>query len=125
MKQWIANLFKETKKREPFALFERSDLRAQVSDLPRGSGHAGHLVEVELFVGPQGNWLPIGVFAGTTLRDAIIVLQEAQEFLGALTGVRQLPTVRLNGGTYFLDGQLSEFRNVDNPHDRMKLVAVM
>jgi len=109
----------------PVNLFERYGLRARVSEHPRACGHTGHFVDLEMFIEPENEWLSIGIVSDTVLEDAIILLQEAQEYIGTLSGVRLLPTVRLNGKAYFLDARLSELRAVDNPHDSMKLVAVM
>jgi hypothetical protein len=125
MKQWIANLFKDPKSKDPVAVFERYGLRARVTEQPRACGHVGHLVELDLFVPSKDEWLPVGLVSDTTLQDAILLLQEAQEFVGGLSGVRLLPTVRLNDKAYFLDARLSEFRAVDNPYDRRKIVEVM
>lgn len=33
--------------------------------------------------------------------------------------VRQLPIVEFAGKKWFLDTRLNEFRNVENPHDRI------
>jgi len=35
--------------------------------------------------------------------------------------MRALPTVKVEGKTYFLDERLMELRNVVNPHDRVPL----
>ncbi len=32
---------------------------------------------------------------------------------------RMLPKWKINGKVYYLDQRLREFRNVDNPHDRI------
>lgn len=33
----------------------------------------------------------------------------------------KLPTVEIDGKTYFVDERLKEFRNVENPHDSIKM----
>jgi len=30
---------------------------------------------------------------------------------------RRLPTVKINGKTYYVDTRLRQYRNVENPHD--------
>lgn len=115
----------ENEKEVPVNLFERYGLRARVSEHPRACGHTGHFVDLDMFIEPENEWLSFGIVSDTVLQDTIILLQEAQEYIGTLNGVRLLPTVRFGGKTYFLDGRLSELRNVDDPHDRVKLVAVL
>ena len=33
---------------------------------------------------------------------------------------RRLPTITIDGKTYFVDDRLTELRNVDNPHDALR-----
>jgi hypothetical protein len=124
MKQWIADLFTDLKKDIPLAVFERDGLRARVTEQPRSCGHTGHIVELSLLFSADGEWHPIAVVGDTALRDAIILLQEVQEYVGQFNGVRELPTVRMYGTTYFFDARLGEFRNVENPNDRVGTVRI-
>ena len=39
--------------------------------------------------------------------------------------VRQLTIVLINGRAYFRDDRLSEYRAVDNPHERITFEALM
>ena len=104
---------------KPINLFERSILRAIVGENPRSCGHLGHFVEVEVFVEERNEWLSVALFTDRVLHDAIILLQQAEEFIGQTNGVRSLPTVCLDGKSYFVDCRLREFRNVDDPNDRI------
>jgi len=119
MKQWIADLFTNMKKDRPVALFERNGLKACVSAQPRSCGHTGHHVELMLYFPSEEKWHSIGLVGDTALQDTIILLQVVQEFVGHASGVRELPTVRMQGTTYFFDVLLGEFRKVDNPLDRI------
>ena len=48
-----------------------------------------HFAEVEMFVEPAGEWLPIGLISDPLLEDAIILLQQAHEFIGKAKVGRQ------------------------------------
>ena len=106
---------------KPINLFARSILRAIVSENPRTCGHLGHFVEVEVFLEERNEWFSVGLFTDLVLHDAIILLQQAEEFVGQTNGVRSLPTVCLDGKSYLVDRRLGEFRNVDDPSDRIEM----
>jgi len=120
MKKRNANRTSDQKE-TPLFLFERYGLRASLSEHSRARGHTGHFVELEMFVETDNEWISIGLVSDTILQDAILLLQEAQEAIGKVNGVRPLPTVRVNGTSYFLDARLNELRNVDNHFDRIPM----
>ncbi len=70
-------------------------------------------------------WKPLTSIGIGNLQDAIILLQQAGEWIGERCGVRDLPTVRMSGASYFFDQQLGEFRNVDDPNDRIGTERVL
>src|SRR5438132_1131594 len=81
----------------PLKTLERYGVRARVDAELRKCGHVGHFIDLDLFLEDQGEWVTFGVVSDTIVQDAIILLQEAQEFVGEVNGVRLLPTVRLHG----------------------------
>lgn len=121
--QWIANLFgRPTKEETPVKTFRRNGLRAHVFAKDRSCGHVGHLVEFQRYLDDEDfegerAWFPVALIFDEELRDAIILLQESQEFISKERGVKALPTVQIGGRSYFLDARLGEFRNVDDPFD--------
>lgn len=120
MHNWIAKRFKfKFSKPEmiPLNVFERYDIRAKVYEETRPRGHVGHIIELELFVETADKWITFGELNDTMLHDAIIVLQETQEFIGKVNGVTLLPTVRMWKGAYEFDVRKGTFRNVDDPQD--------
>ena len=120
MKNWMSGLFKEDV--APENVFQRYDVRARVSKHPRSDGIAGRFVDLDLHVDDE--WVLIGMVSDTRLRETIIVLQEALEFIGKEDGVTLLHTIRAWGGAYYVDVRSGEFRNVDNPYDRIKTERV-
>jgi len=124
MLKWISKLFNRAEETEPFVnVFERSNLRAGVTAQPRICGHTGYVIELDCLL-EDGQWMPIGTIADFSVQDAVVLLQQAADFIGDVYGVRQLPTVYVRGKTYFVDDRLNELRSVTNPHDRVELCPV-
>ncbi len=105
----------------PINVFERSKIRVLVVEDQRRCGHAGHTIEMEFLFDTDDELFRFGVIPDVLLADAIILLQTAHEFVAGVSGVKPLPTVRLNGSTYFVDLRLGEFRNIDDPDDRIAM----
>jgi hypothetical protein len=118
MKNWITKLFKPASG-EPIHTAERYGLRARVLKHPRGCGHTGYFIDLDMYVEHDRAWLPIACVSDTVMQDAIILLQQSQEFIGKAYGYPMLPTVPMDGTAYYFDRKLGEFRNVDDPHDRI------
>jgi hypothetical protein len=106
---------------KPNTVFERSKLRATVVEDQRGCGHTGYMIELEFLYGPGEDLFRFGLVPDLVLADTIMLLQTAQEFVAKANGLHPLPTIRLDGATYYVDRRLGEFRNVDNPHDRIAM----
>jgi hypothetical protein len=103
----------------PVTVLERYDLRVRIYEELRPREYRGHFLEMDLFVERDNKWVTIGRVNDATLQDAIILLQQAQQFIAKANGITLLPTVRMNGGAYYFDVRSGEFRNVDNPFDRI------
>jgi hypothetical protein len=120
MKQSMPPLLRPvTNEGTPVSVVERYDLRVRVHEDQRPRGYSGHVLEIDLFVERDDEWVTVGLASDTMLQDAIILLQQAQQVIAKANGVTLLPTVRLNGGSYYFDARIGEFRNVDNPFDRI------
>jgi hypothetical protein len=99
------------------------DLRAELMQYTRECGHPGYLVE--LFLLRDGKEpVRCGCLAGDQLQHATMLLQWLAEYVGDQEGVRQLPTVPLDGRMYFVDDRLGELRNVNDIGDRFLLTKV-
>ncbi len=67
---------------EPAFVAERYGLRARVSKHPRGCGHTGYFIDLDMYVERDREWVTVGVVSDTVMQDAIILLQQSQEFIG-------------------------------------------
>ncbi len=120
MKQPIPQLSKiVTPEGPPATVLERYDQRLRIYEELRPREQRGHFLEMDLFVERDDRWVTIGLLNDALLQDAIILLQQAQQFVAKANGITLLPTVRMNGGSYYFDARSGEFRNVDNPFDRI------
>jgi len=123
MREWIQQLFGRTAPvqptPEPSHTITGAEVRVRAYRNPRACGHEGYLFELERL--DCCEWEPMALVFDDHLRESIVLLQRAQEWVGRLRGPRELPTVFVRDKTYFVDDRLGEMRNVDNPHDRILL----
>src|SRR5438105_1213054 len=108
MTERILKLFQPAPTAKPVQQFERYRLRARLDETVRERGHRGHFVELDLFDERDGRWDTCCVLSDTVLEEAIILLQQALEWMGKTEGVSLLPTVRWKGGSYHFDARRGE-----------------
>jgi len=79
------------------------------------------MIELEFIFGPDDDLFRISLIPDSLLPDAIMLFQTAHEYVAKVKEANSLPTVKHNGVTYYADLQLGEFRNVDDPDDRIAM----
>lgn len=123
MLQWIANLFTKKPTEPPWVYrIERGNLDARVCEYVKHCGHGGYALELRAHRPGQDGWLELAFIGAEDLQRAVMLLQEALEFVNdRAEQPRQLQTVRLWGAAYFVDERLGELRREDDPSDRVPL----
>jgi hypothetical protein len=125
LSKWISNITGKNTEHACLKTIAMDDVEVRITKETRNCGHLGYWLELRLHSPDDCDWIPIGLMMDLDLQKVIDWLQEAVPFIAELSGVRQLPTVSLWGKRYFIDERLSELRNVEDPHERVKLVKVL
>lgn len=125
MLQWIANLIgKDFQDYQTTTVLKRDRHQLRVFVFryeernPGPFAERGHMIELYEQL-PGGRFGRLAVFSETDLQPAIVLLKEARDVVGQVSGALRLPTVSMCGSQYFIDTRLRELRDVDDPHHRV------
>ncbi len=97
----------------------RNGIRVRLFLYECRAGHEGFWFVVDQATDKKNHWLQI-----TTMRDLQMqaIIDSLQEGLDSLNrGWKQLRTVKLRDKSYFVDEELMQLRNTQNPHDTFDL----